>query len=78
MKIFQFRVYYLLNLRDGICCDANISLVSSTNILGEALSRQLGKSFMYIKNNRGPKLRPCGTPQVIIAVSDNSPLTQHL
>jgi hypothetical protein len=53
-------------------------LVSSANILGQALPRQLGKSFMYIKNNRGPKLLPCGTPQVIIAVSDNSPLTQHL
>ena len=39
-------------------------LVSSANILGEALSRQLGKSFMYIKNNRGPKLLPFGSPQV--------------
>ena len=57
---------------------AMLILVSSANILGEALSRQLGKSFMYIKNNRGPKLLTCGTPQVILAVSDNSPLTQHL
>ena len=22
-------------------------------------------SFIYIKNNRGPKIDPCGTPQVI-------------
>jgi len=22
----------------------------------------LGKSFMYIKNKRGPKFDPCGTP----------------
>jgi hypothetical protein len=27
---------------------------------------------MYVKNNRGPKLLPYGTPQVILAVSDNS------
>ena len=66
MEIFQF-----------IICSSSVTefaamliLVSSANILGEALSRQLGKSFMYIKNNRGPKLLPCGTPQVILAVSD--------
>jgi hypothetical protein len=28
MKILQFGVYYLLKLRNRICCDANISVVS--------------------------------------------------
>jgi hypothetical protein len=34
MKIFQFGVYYLLKLRDGICCDANISVVSKHSYRG--------------------------------------------
>ena len=27
----------------------------------------LGKSFMYIKNKRGPRTDPCGTPQVMFS-----------
>ena len=53
-------------------------LVSSANILEEAVLRQLGKSLTYIKNKRGPKLLPCGSPHVILTASDISPLTQHL
>lgn len=30
-----------------------------------------GKSFMYNKNNNGPKVDPCGTPTVMIKVSDS-------
>lgn len=44
--------------------------VLSANILGEALSRQLGKSLMYIKNSKGPSMLPCRTPQVIVRVVD--------
>ena len=26
--------------------------------------RSLDKSFMYLRNNKGPKIEPCGTPAV--------------
>ena len=32
------------------------------------------KSFMYIKNKSGPKTDPWGTPQVIEAMSEDTPL----
>ena len=57
---------------------AIVILVSSANILGVAVSRQLGRSLIYIKNSNGTKLLPCGTPQVNLTASDNSPLTQRL
>src|SRR5664279_3258456 len=39
------------------------SLTSSANSLREVLPVQIVEtSFMYIKNNTGPKTEPCGTP----------------
>ena len=31
------------------------------------------KSFRYIKNRRGPKTEPCGTPCLICSVSESFP-----
>ena len=55
----------ICDLKSGKFLADKVMLVSSANILGEALSRQLGKSLMYIKNNKRPSMLPCGTPQVI-------------
>ena len=30
----------------------------------------IGKSFMYIENNNGPRIEPCGTPVVIFRGAD--------
>jgi hypothetical protein len=39
-------------------------LVSSAKSMGaEVLFRILGKSFIYSRKSRGPKMDPCGTPQ---------------
>ena len=38
--------------------------VLSANNLAVELS-PLGKSLIYIKNNRGPRMDPCGTPALI-------------
>ena len=38
-------------------------MVSSTNVLIFAFSKQLGMS--YIKNRSGPRVEPCGTPHWI-------------
>ena len=36
------------------------------------------KSFIYIKNNNGPKIDPLGTPEVIGMVSEMLPFTKIL
>jgi len=42
-------------------------LVSSVNNIGRALCLMaLGKSLMYTRNSKGPKIEPCGTPHVIL------------
>jgi hypothetical protein len=41
--------------------------VSSANIIGMAVgSTALGRSLIYIKKSKGPKMDPCGTPCVIV------------
>ena len=41
-------------------------LVSSANMIRMAVgSTTLGKSLMYIRKSKGPKIDPCGTPCVI-------------
>ena len=55
-----------------------VILVSLANIFAQDISRQLGRSFIYIlKKNRGPSILPWGTPQVNFLTLDNAPLTVH-
>ncbi len=37
---------------------------SSAKSIALRLSNEFGKSFMYTRNNKGPRTDPCGTPQV--------------
>ena len=32
-----------------------------------------GRSFTYIKNNKGPRIDPCGTPEVTVSEFDVVP-----
>ena len=52
--------------------------VSSANIIGFEFNKQLGRSFMYNKNKREPKIVPCGTPHSRVHGSDNEPFAEHL
>ena len=46
----------------------NKILVSSAKIIGaEVLFIILGKSFIYKRKSRGPKIEPCGTPCLTLA-----------
>ena len=45
-------------------------LVSSANIFAQDISRQLERSFIYIRKNRGPSILPWGTPQVNLLTLD--------
>jgi len=54
-----------------------IILVSSANMIGVAEgSTTLGKSFIYNKKSKGPKIEPCGTPWVIFIQFDNAVLLE--
>jgi hypothetical protein len=33
-------------------------------------SQAFGKSFIKIRNNNGPKIEPCGTPQLIFTIEE--------
>ena len=39
--------------------------VSSANIEVVVVCKQCGRSLMYIRNSKEPRLEPCGTPQCI-------------
>ena len=45
--------------------------VSSSFLLID-LAKSLYKSFMYMRNNKGPKMKPCGTPYLMVWISDLS------
>jgi hypothetical protein len=50
---------------------ANNILVSSAKIIGaEVLFINFGKSFIYIRKSRGPRMEPCGTPCLNLAQSE--------
>ena len=42
------------------------NFVSSANIIGVSLFEILKRSFIYMRNKSGPRMEPCGTPQVIL------------
>ena len=46
-------------------------LVSSANIKGLLTDNAFGRSFMYIKNNNGPKIEPCGTPKSMLLLAES-------
>ena len=63
-----------------VCSISNIDLpdtdmsVSSANNMIKLDLHAVCISFTYNKNNRGPKIDPCGTPQLILPISDLTPL----
>ena len=50
--------------------ECDVRFVSSAYIAEHELSKQFGKSFTYIKNKRGPRFDPWGTPQLIFREDD--------
>ena len=54
------------------------NVVSSPYIIILKTRLILGKSLMYIRNSKGPKIEPCGTPIEIDFVSDLEPLYPHI
>lgn len=55
---------------------ATVMLMSSSKSLGVASgSKQLGISFIYIKNKMGPRIDRCGTPQSIFLSWEDIPFT---
>ena len=49
-----------------------IHVVSSAKIKGKADDKQLGRSLIYNANKSGPKILPCGTPNVTLTECENA------
>ena len=47
---------------------------SSAKNSEKTLEETLLRSLIYIKNNNGPRMDPCGTPQTILPLDDVAPL----
>ena len=47
-------------------CSMYKRAVSSANMCGRPKRRELGRSFIYIKNRSGPKTEPWGTPCFVV------------
>ena len=41
--------------------------VSSASIIGSIIFEAFGRSLTCIRNNKGPKIEPCGTPYGILS-----------
>ena len=54
-----------------------VMLVSSENSFARDISRQLGRSFIYIRKSKGPGILHWGTQQANLLALDNTPLTLH-
>jgi hypothetical protein len=67
MFLFLFCSLFLIEYR---------RLVSSAKCRTVECLMQVWRSFIYIKNNRGPKTDPCGTPCLVYVDSDVIPLME--
>ena len=84
-SIFHWYAHYEITLRSRFKCLAD-SLgswtiekreVSSANNLAIEFSPS-GRLLIYIKNNRGPRMDPCGTPALIGRQLDSCPFNNTL
>ena len=57
---------------------AYVRWVSSAHTRGSQFYRQLGRSFIYNRNNNGPKIVPWGTPQLKEQLLERRPLMEHI
>ena len=62
----------MMSLLASFMLQYNVVSSAYINLLKTRLT--LGKSLMYIRKSKGPKLEPCGTPIEIDFVSDLEPL----
>ena len=56
---------------------AHVRWISSGNISVCEFDRQLGKSLIYKRNNKGPSIVPWGIPQVRVQLLERKPLTAY-
>ena len=63
-------LFTLLTSFSGLS-DSKYIFVSSAKRKKFSFLDEQGKSFMYTRNNRGPRTDPCGAPQAILLVDDD-------
>ena len=76
----QFLIFskssFTLKCNSDVDIAAAFSIVSSAYICGLVCIKQEGRSLIYIRNN-GPKIDPCGTPQLTVCGFEMLPSTMH-
>ena len=53
-----------------IFLEEEYTVVSSVTTIALLYWRRLGKSLVYMMNNKGPNTEPCGTPYVMVSVCE--------
>ena len=62
-------IFLLMSLRELLAYNRFVS--SAKWCIFEFFIDRL-KSFMYMRNNKGPKMEPCGAPYLMVWISDLS------
>ena len=53
-----------------------LSVISSVKRVNLKKLEHFGKSLINIENKNGPRMEPCGTPQLIVCISDDLPFSK--
>lgn len=62
--LFSVKSLFNLYCKSAGLLELRVSLVSLAYILGTEYRGHAGRSFIWTKNNSGPRINPCGTPHV--------------
>ena len=55
----------------SVCFDFSLHISTASSAYKAIFeSVQAGKSFIYTRNKNGPRILPCGTPQVIVIIDE--------
>jgi hypothetical protein len=71
----RISLFIIFRVFINFCMIRSYICIISIHIIGMGSDKQPGKSLMYIKNNSGPRIEPCGTPHDIIWLLERTPLT---
>ena len=62
---------------DGISVLAYVRCVSSACMFAFDVDKQLGKSLIYSRNSKGPRIVPWGIPHCKVRLSEINPFMMH-
>ena len=76
-SLTRVRSLFTLAYNSAVNTEDACIVESSAYMCALVWRRHPGRSLIYIKSNKGPKIEPCGTPQLINVSLDTQPSTRH-